>query len=1112
MPSYAKFVEEIDLAFKKCHFSFVPKAEQLQAIHAVVTAIDECFTNAHNCDENATCTNTEGSFYCSCNQGFRGNGTSCSEFDCEAVADIAFIVDSSGSIGRCNWQKMLEFLKRMVEALNVGPNKTHIAVIAFSSKAVLEFPFNKLKGSDVTAQEYGKLIDRIRFQRGLTFIDKALLLAESDVFTTAAGMRPELPQIAVVITDGQQTTDRSSFTELSEASRGLKDKNVNVFSLGIGSGVNEIQLTDIASSAKNVFTAPTFADLTPAVDTIVENSCTDIDECNSPKRNECDPNAACINAGGSYTCRCRDGYTGDGQNCTDIDECASPETNECGPNGQCSNIEGSFTCSCDAGYTGDGKTCTDVNECLVVNGGCQQVCKNTDGGFECSCNKGFTLNADNTTCQSVEKCPGQVIQEIAWAATAAAGIDIQPCPNGASGNASRECSSDAKWKDPSFLGCSSFRFILLKDQIEAATGGFQSNTSVGEALAQLVNVTRPITNNVTRPTEIYGGDLLIAVDILVLLAEYNNASQGSISSEEHVKDLAQVVSNLLEPDNAVTWLGLEKEGQGRGRALVNAVDDYGLGVAATLNESTKTRTFATKNLNLTIKRITPESPVKNDGLNVSYEQSSIRLPSEAFHSTVSRFVSVIYLTLNDVFSLNKTKSEDVGTLPNTTVVSATVLPAPPEKFNEPVKIVLQNRGVSDPSGASSKATCVFWQKGEDAVWKTDGCELVPSQSDAKMTTCKCDHLTIFASLMDPFDSTIEEPDKKALEMVSIIGCAISLIAVLVTIAVSLVFWRAVKSPRAEVLLNLCVAVALSCIFVIVEGSARGSKAGCTVVAAFLHYFLLSLFSWMLCEGVLLYIVLIKVFRGIAEEKVKYFYIFGWGFPAIIVAISLATTQAVGYGNAHACWLYVSSGLIWAFIAPAITVILVNIVVFILVIRQMMGTRHVQNKTQIEKVKAGVKASAVILPLLGITWLFGLLSFNSATIAFKYIFAIANSLQGLMIFIFHCLLNKQIKDAIKRMREKRSPAAVPSNPMTKASPKSQAKFAVKQLEKVPKKRSNREKNDYEMMEKVGMLSTNSSGNRDNMIEILAEKLPDRTKKFQNAPGNVYDDLLPIDDNI
>jgi len=87
---------------------------------------------------------------------------------------------------------------------------------------------------------------------------------------------------------------------------------------------------------------------------------------------------------------------------------------------------------------------------------------------------------------------------------------------------------------------------------------------------------------------------------------------------------------------------------------------------------------------------------------------------------------------------------------------------------------------------------------------------------------------------------------------------------------------------------------------------------------------------------------------------------------------------------------------------------INIIVFILVIRQMMGTRHVQSKSRDEKLRMGVKATAVILPLLGITWLFGLLAFNSSTVAFKYIFAICNSLQGLMIFIFHCLLNQQVK--------------------------------------------------------------------------------------------------------
>ena len=83
----------------------------------------------------------------------------------------------------------------MVQAFNVGPDKTHIAVLAYSTRAVVEFKFNRLAGSEVTEEGYYGLIDRIRFQRGYTFIDKALLLADIEIFTTAAGMRPELPQV-----------------------------------------------------------------------------------------------------------------------------------------------------------------------------------------------------------------------------------------------------------------------------------------------------------------------------------------------------------------------------------------------------------------------------------------------------------------------------------------------------------------------------------------------------------------------------------------------------------------------------------------------------------------------------------------------------------------------------------------------------------------------------------------------------------------------------------------------------------------------------------------------------------------------------------------------------
>ena len=42
------------------------------------TDVDECTSGTHNCDANAMCTNTIGSFSCKCNAGFTGNGQTCS--------------------------------------------------------------------------------------------------------------------------------------------------------------------------------------------------------------------------------------------------------------------------------------------------------------------------------------------------------------------------------------------------------------------------------------------------------------------------------------------------------------------------------------------------------------------------------------------------------------------------------------------------------------------------------------------------------------------------------------------------------------------------------------------------------------------------------------------------------------------------------------------------------------------------------------------------------------------------------------------------------------------------------------------------------------------------
>ena len=43
----------------------------------ILSDINECKEGIHTCDDNAKCTNTDGSFTCSCNEGYTGDGQTC---------------------------------------------------------------------------------------------------------------------------------------------------------------------------------------------------------------------------------------------------------------------------------------------------------------------------------------------------------------------------------------------------------------------------------------------------------------------------------------------------------------------------------------------------------------------------------------------------------------------------------------------------------------------------------------------------------------------------------------------------------------------------------------------------------------------------------------------------------------------------------------------------------------------------------------------------------------------------------------------------------------------------------------------------------------------------
>ncbi|CAI5446030.1 unnamed protein product [Caenorhabditis angaria] len=173
--------------------------------------------------------------------------------------------------------------------------------------------------------------------------------------------------------------------------------------------------------------------------------CTDIDECDRGMAG-CDGMAMCINRMGSCGCKCMPGYTGDGVQCSKIEpsdnskcteewerlceienkQCTVDEeevpqcgaclighqpingtcqsvavsglckhNNDCSEHADCIDIQpNSHLCVCTPGFIGDGKMCDDIDECSL-EGMCDSAnsaCVNTIGAFKCVCNEGFELD------------------------------------------------------------------------------------------------------------------------------------------------------------------------------------------------------------------------------------------------------------------------------------------------------------------------------------------------------------------------------------------------------------------------------------------------------------------------------------------------------------------------------------------------------------------------------------------------------------------------------------------------------------------------------------------------------------------------------------------------
>lgn len=193
---------------------------------------------------------------------------SCSQ---ELKMDLGFVLDASGSVTIINYQLQLQFTKDLLRRVNVGRNKTHVAIINYSDRYEILTRLN----TDYELAEKLRQVDRATYFSGTT--NTALALQEANnVFSYANGLRqPEegATQVLFVITDGASGDERATLRAASV----LKSKGILLVSVGVGTGPKLSELHGMCTppASENYFAMSNYAALEQKLNQFTSRSCSE---------------------------------------------------------------------------------------------------------------------------------------------------------------------------------------------------------------------------------------------------------------------------------------------------------------------------------------------------------------------------------------------------------------------------------------------------------------------------------------------------------------------------------------------------------------------------------------------------------------------------------------------------------------------------------------------------------------------------------------------------------------------------------------------------------------------------------------------------------------------
>ncbi|XP_076383427.1 latrophilin Cirl isoform X4 [Megalopta genalis] len=651
-------------------------------------------------------------------------------------------------------------------------------------------------------------------------------------------------------------------------------------------------------------------------------------------------------------------------------------------------------------------------------------------------------------------CPSVLARNLSWNTTRAGDVAVQSCPGGANGLARWRClgkGDSAVWHrdSPDLSECRSVWLTTLENRV-----------TEGDVILGISRELSQVTDN---SRGLYGGDMMITTKIMKNMAEkmaldirtYQDANQREVSVTELLQGVVRTGSNLLDKAQMASWKDLSHQEQMRvATSLLTGLEENAFLLADTLMQE-KTITHVGRNILMEVRVLDARNigdelevfPTEAAQQRWTASNDRVELTRGALlENSAGGIVRLVFMAFDRLEEILQPQAEvsslvmneDQQPLPkrnttrllNSKVISASLGKGRHIQLSEPVRVYFKHLSIENVTNP----TCVFWDYILSA-WSEEGCQI--RKTNETHTVCECNHLTNFAVLMDVHAIRLDIAHQVALQIITYIGCIISVVCLVLAILTFQLF-RGLKSDRTTIHKNLCVCLLIAEILFVCGIGQTNQRIICGIVAGLLHFFFLCAFAWMFLEGFQLYVMLIEVFEA-EKSRLRWYYLVAYGAPLLVVAIS-CIIDPLSYGTDRYCWLRADNYFIFSFVGPVILVILANLVFLSMAIYMMC--RHA-NTTVAMKSKehsrlasasgkeenalpnklqahlAWLRGAIVLVFLLGLTWTFGLLYLNQESVVMAYIFTILNSLQGLFIFVFHCVQNEKVRKEYRKFVRRHS---------------------------------------------------------------------------------------------